>query len=190
MKARFAAYLNWEDDMVVQDVGENDSDDDNLTYIKNSRGVRPRGRPPTNKHRGGHENIFRRGGGRGYSARTEPNAIGENVSEVDGGDNNDGRSSTKRARGSARTGSNANGDNANGGDSNAGDNNGGNKGGRSNRRSTRGGGGGGDRSGGKNNKSSENGNVEIDPPVGEQRAESSEGNDVAAEEVVADVVQR
>ncbi|KAK4363136.1 hypothetical protein RND71_018377 [Anisodus tanguticus] len=52
MKVILDAYLNLKDDMVVPDVGGgDDSDDDNLTYIRNSIDVRPCGRPQTNRHR-------------------------------------------------------------------------------------------------------------------------------------------
>ncbi|KAK4371507.1 hypothetical protein RND71_010982 [Anisodus tanguticus] len=37
MKARLAGYLNWKDNMIVPHVGGNDSDDDDLTYIRNPR---------------------------------------------------------------------------------------------------------------------------------------------------------
>ncbi|XP_060202792.1 protein FAR1-RELATED SEQUENCE 5-like [Lycium barbarum] len=74
MQARLAAYLDWDDDMLVPDVGGDDSDDDNFTYIRNPRETRPRGRPPINRRRGGCENVFRRGGGPGYRARCAPNA--------------------------------------------------------------------------------------------------------------------
>ncbi|KAK4369297.1 hypothetical protein RND71_013089 [Anisodus tanguticus] len=73
MKVRLVAYLNWEDDMIVPDVGGDDSNNDDLTYIRNTREVRSRGRPPTNRHRRGRENIFRQGGGRVYNTRTGPN---------------------------------------------------------------------------------------------------------------------
>ncbi|KAK4372956.1 hypothetical protein RND71_008340 [Anisodus tanguticus] len=116
---RYNGLKKWfdRDGTVVPDIDGDDSDDDNLTYIRNPREVRPRERPPTNRHKGGRENIFRRGSERGYSARTGPNANGENASR---GDNNGGTSIRRRAQRSARTVPNANKNNIDGGDNNGG----------------------------------------------------------------------
>ncbi|XP_059310744.1 protein FAR1-RELATED SEQUENCE 6-like [Lycium ferocissimum] len=83
MKARLTAYLDWDDDMLVPDVGGDDSYDDNFTYIRNTRETRPCGRPPINRRRGGRENVFRQGDGPGYRARCAPNA---NENNENGGD--------------------------------------------------------------------------------------------------------
>ncbi|XP_059310328.1 glycine-rich RNA-binding protein 8-like [Lycium ferocissimum] len=90
MKARLAAYLNWNDDMVVLEVDGDGSDDDDSTYIINPREAHPRGRPLINRYRGARSNIFRRGGGQGFSDRT-------------GGDNNGGNRGGKRRGRSTRT---------------------------------------------------------------------------------------
>ncbi|KAG5579032.1 hypothetical protein H5410_049659 [Solanum commersonii] len=55
LKGRFNAYCNWNNDMAVPSVGGPYLDED-VTFIRNPREVRTRGRPPTNR--------CRRGGGK------------------------------------------------------------------------------------------------------------------------------
>ncbi|XP_049368959.1 protein FAR1-RELATED SEQUENCE 4-like [Solanum verrucosum] len=68
LKGRFNAYCNWNDEMAVPSVGDPDSKED-VTFIRNPREVRTRGRPPTNR--------CRRGGGRWNRTYYHADQVGE-----------------------------------------------------------------------------------------------------------------
>ncbi|WMV50261.1 hypothetical protein MTR67_043646 [Solanum verrucosum] len=68
LKGRFNAYCNWNDEMAVPSVGDPDSEED-VTFIRNPREVRTRGRPPTNR--------CRRGGGRWNRTYYHAHQVGE-----------------------------------------------------------------------------------------------------------------
>ncbi|KAH0636469.1 hypothetical protein KY289_036384 [Solanum tuberosum] len=63
LKGRFNVYYDSNDNMAVPSVDDLESDDD-VTFIRNPREVRSRGRPPINRCRTARDNIYRRGGGR------------------------------------------------------------------------------------------------------------------------------
>ncbi|KAF3681250.1 40S ribosomal protein S8 [Capsicum annuum] len=63
LKSRFEAYLDWNEDIVVPNDPDPDSNND-VTFIRNPRKVRSCGRPYINKNRSSHENTFWRGGRR------------------------------------------------------------------------------------------------------------------------------
>ncbi|WMV43628.1 hypothetical protein MTR67_037013 [Solanum verrucosum] len=68
LKGRFNAYCNWNDEMAVPSVGDPDSEED-VTFIRNPREIRTRGRPPTNR--------CRRGGGRWNRTYFHADQVGE-----------------------------------------------------------------------------------------------------------------
>ncbi|KAH0659857.1 hypothetical protein KY289_028605 [Solanum tuberosum] len=68
LKGRFNAYYNWNDEMAVCSVGDPDSEED-VTFIRNPREVRTRGRPLTNR--------CMRGGGRWDRTYYHSDQVGE-----------------------------------------------------------------------------------------------------------------
>ncbi|KAH0669967.1 hypothetical protein KY285_024117 [Solanum tuberosum] len=76
LKGCFNAYCNWNDEMAVPNVGDPDSEED-VTFIRNPREVRTRGRPPTNR--------CRRGGGRWNRIYYHADQVGETSQARKGG---------------------------------------------------------------------------------------------------------
>ncbi|WMV57760.1 hypothetical protein MTR67_051145, partial [Solanum verrucosum] len=68
LKGRFNAYCNWNDEITVPNVGDPDSEED-VTFIRNPREVRTRGRPSTNR--------CRKGGGRWNKIYYHADQVGE-----------------------------------------------------------------------------------------------------------------
>ncbi|KAF3618187.1 hypothetical protein FXO37_34297 [Capsicum annuum] len=67
LKARFKAYLDWDDDMDVPNIPDSDSNSDAI-FI-NPREICSRGRPQINRNRSSRQNIF--GGSRYYDVYDE-----------------------------------------------------------------------------------------------------------------------
>ncbi|KAM3338103.1 hypothetical protein P3S68_032429 [Capsicum galapagoense] len=59
LKACFKKYMVWEDDMVVPNIPNLDSDTD-ATIVKNLRKVRSHGRPQINRNKSSRQYAFRR----------------------------------------------------------------------------------------------------------------------------------
>ncbi|KAK4709673.1 hypothetical protein R3W88_004186 [Solanum pinnatisectum] len=94
LKDRFNAYSDWNDEMAVPSIGNPDSNND-VTFIRHSRKVRTRGRPPINR--------CRRGGGRW--TRTYYNASQEGETSQGrrgGGRRGGGRRAGRGGRGGGR----------------------------------------------------------------------------------------
>lgn len=76
--AQLNSYLDWDDNMIVSDVGKDDSYD-HATFIRNPRKVCTCERPLINRNRSGHENFSNRcGGGGGGRSYEDINDGGEN----------------------------------------------------------------------------------------------------------------